>query len=85
MKRPHIVPLVQVRFAPCSKNFEAIPPSSSPVPANLDKPISNNAMLYALYRAGYHSKMTLARLPGLLLNHLPMKSAKRNRMPLDLR
>jgi len=58
MQRPHIVPLsMQIRAM-----LEELRGDSAYVfasPANIDKPISNNAMLYAMYRAGYHSKMTL--------------------------
>ena len=85
MKRPHIVPLsMQVRAM-----LEELRGDSAYVfvsPANIDKPISNNAMLYAMYRAGYHSKMTLrgpASAPASLRS--ATKNARRNRMPSDLR
>ncbi len=83
MKRPHIVPLsMQVRAMLEELRGESAYVFASP--ANIDKPISNNAMLFAMYRAGYHSKMTLHGFRAASLRY-QMMSARRNHVPLDLK
>lgn len=59
MKTPHIVPLSRQSM----KVLEKLKPLSGGVllfPGERDheKPMSNNTILYALYRMGYHSRMT---------------------------
>lgn len=60
MKAPHVVPLARQVIAlleelrPHSGRYELLFPGRHPA-----KPISNNTMLYAMYRMGYHSKATV--------------------------
>ena len=61
MDLPHIIPLsMQVRaMLDDLRSVTGASPFIFASPAKPEKPISNNALLYCLYRLGYHSKMTL--------------------------
>lgn len=60
MREPHIVPLsaqaleVLEKLLPLSGNSPYLFPSDS----NLNKPMSENTLIYALYRMGYHKRAT---------------------------
>nr|SPS06675.1 putative cp4-like integrase protein [Candidatus Nitrotoga fabula] len=59
MKTEHIVPLARQALAILAELKEASGGSRFVLPGrNRDKPISNNTMLFALYRMGYKGKMT---------------------------
>ncbi|MGE0429389.1 MAG: tyrosine-type recombinase/integrase [Hydrogenophaga sp.] len=60
MKAPHIVPLSRQSLALLSalKNAGTGESLLFPGERDHDKPMSNNTILYALYRMGYHSRMT---------------------------
>ena len=67
MKTPHIVPLsrqaietLQALFGITGNNELLFPGERSH-----QKPMSNNTILYALYRVGYHSRMTGHGIRGL--------------------
>src|SRR6185369_17566570 len=62
MKREHIVPLAP-QAAAVLRELRTLPGSDAspflfPSPSR-DKHMSNNTMLYALYRMGYHSRATI--------------------------
>ena len=59
MKTEHVVPLARQALAILAKLKEISGVSRFVFPGrNRDKPISNNTMLFALYRLGYKGKMT---------------------------
>ena len=59
MKAEHVVPLSQQALAMLAELKEISGSSRFVFPGrNRDKPISNNTMLFALYRLGYKGKMT---------------------------
>lgn len=59
MKTEHVVPLTRQALAILSEIKETSDDSRFVFPGrNRDKPISNNILLFALYRLGYKSKMT---------------------------
>jgi integrase len=59
MKSEHVVPLTKQSLAVLSELKDLSGSSRFVFPGrNRDKPISNNTMLYALYRLGYKGKMT---------------------------
>lgn len=59
MKQEHLVPLSQQALALLTKLKETCGGSRFVFPGrNRDKPVSNNTMLFALYRLGYKGKMT---------------------------
>ena len=59
MKTEHVVPLPQQALAKLAELKEIACGSRYVLPGrNRNKPISNNTMLFALYRMGYKSKMT---------------------------
>lgn len=59
MKTEHIVPLASQALAILEQLKEIAGPSRYVLPGrNPSKPISNNTMLFALYRLGYKGKMT---------------------------
>jgi integrase len=60
MKTPHIVPLSRQAIA-VLKDLQSLRSLSTlvfPGERDHDKPMSNNTILFALYRMGYHSRMT---------------------------
>lgn len=60
MKTPHVVPLSRQAMA-VLKDLRSLRNLSSlvfPGERDHDKPMSNNTILFALYRMGYHSRMT---------------------------
>ena len=59
MKQEHLVPLSQQALALLTELKETCGGSRFVYPGrNRDKPVSNNTMLFALYRLGYKGKMT---------------------------
>lgn len=60
MRTPHIVPLSAQAIAVLEKISDLSSYSLLLFPGerNLNKPMSNNTLLFALYRMGYHSRMT---------------------------
>jgi integrase len=61
MKREHIVPLAQQAVA-VLRELRALPVSNSPFlfpSPSRERYMSNNTMLYALYRMGYHGRATV--------------------------
>lgn len=60
MRLPHVVPLSKQAFAILQRAKILSDGSHHIFPGrNEDKPISENTMLFALYRIGYHSKATM--------------------------
>ncbi len=60
MRSPHIVPLSSQAIAVIEKisNLSSHSPLLFPGERSASKPMSNNTILFALYRMGYHSRMT---------------------------
>jgi integrase len=60
MKTPHIVPLSKQAIAVLRElqSLRSLSTLVFPGERNHDKPMSNNTILFALYRMGYHSRMT---------------------------
>ena len=66
MGREHIVPLVPLTIGLLEKLRAIASGSEWVVPGDVgNKPISENTMLYALYRMGYHSRLTVHGLRGI--------------------
>ena len=65
MNRDHIVPLTQQCLAILAKLKEIVGVSEWIVPGNKGKPISENSMLYGLYRLGNHGRATIHGFRGL--------------------
>lgn len=67
MKSPHIVPLSKQAIATLQELFSITGTNELLFPGERDhqKPMSNNTILYALYRMGYHSRMTGHGFRGL--------------------
>ncbi|MBA2721823.1 MAG: tyrosine-type recombinase/integrase [Methylibium sp.] len=67
MKTPHIVPLSRQALAVLDELAELRQGRELLFPGERDhnKPMSNNTILYALYRMGYHSRMTGHGFRGL--------------------
>lgn len=59
MKREHLVPLTPQSIALVRRLIELAGPSEYLLPGYDGRPISNNTMLFALYRIGYHSRATI--------------------------
>ncbi|NKI96617.1 integrase [Rhizobacter sp. SG703] len=59
-RRPHIVPLSKQALAVVAdlQTFRNLSDMVFPGERDHDKPMSNNTILFALYRMGYHSRMT---------------------------
>lgn len=59
-RRPHIVPLSKQALAVVAElqAFRNLSDMVFPGERDHDKPMSNNTILFALYRMGYHSRMT---------------------------
>lgn len=59
-RRPHIVPLSRQALAVIAEleTFRNLSDMVFPGERDHEKPMSNNTILYALYRMGYHSRMT---------------------------
>ena len=65
MGRPHIVPLTEHSLAVLGKLKTIAGDSEWIVPGQRGKPISENTMLYGLYRMGYHGRATVHGMRGL--------------------
>ncbi len=78
MKAEHVVPLARQALAILSELKEISGGSRLVFPGrNRDKPISNNTMLFALYRMGYKGKMTghgFRAVASTILNETGFKS-----------
>jgi len=70
MKREHVVPLSRQALATL-RDLKAIGGGSRFVfpGRNRDRPMSNNTMLFALYRTGYKGKNDRARVPVRRQHH----------------
>jgi integrase len=79
MRSPHIVPLSHQALAvveelkPLTGQFDLLFPSQR----DQRKPISENTLLYALYRLGYHKRATVHGFHALAHN------PERNRLPAE--
>ena len=67
MRTPHIVPLSNqaIVVVQCIQKYSSHSEFLFPGERNPQKPMSNNTLLYALYRMGYHSRMTGHGFRGL--------------------
>lgn len=86
MKTPHIVPLSDQAMAVLTeiKNLEADETLLFPSERRDGKTMSNNTILYALYRMGYHSRMTGHGFRGIASTILHERGCNHDHIELQL-
>ena len=86
MKSPHIVPLSNQAKVTLQALFRITGTNELLFPGERDyqKPMSNNTILYALYRMGYHSRMTGHGFRGLASTILHERGYRHDYIELQL-
>jgi len=86
MREPHIVPLTKQSMALLHELKVMTGHSDLLFPGERDhaKPMSNNTMLFALYRMGYHSRMTGHGFRGIASTQLHEMGFDHNHIELQL-
>ena len=86
MKTPHIVPLATQAIETLEQLHSITGNNELLFPGERDhqKPMSNNTILYALYRMGYHSRMTGHGFRGLASTMLHESGFRHDHIELQL-
>ena len=86
MKTPHIVPLSRQAIETLQALFSITGTNELRFPGerNHQKPMSNNTILYALYRMGYYSRMTGHGFRGLASTILHERGFRHDYIELQL-